>query len=314
MAEETAGPVARPGREPEAGAWVFLVLMVLIGSTTATSAKFAVRELPVGLLAITRFGVAALCLLPFVDRAAIARMAREDGLRLLAASACCVPINQAFFLSGTQRAPTTHVGIIYATCPLVVLLLAAALGQERITWRRLVGAIVTVAGAGVLALGNLTGAGAESDSGAHLKGDGLLVGAVLAWGVYLTLNRPLVRRHGSLVTLTGTFLVGSVLAIPLAAWSLALESPALGAASRTAWAGLAYLALVVTVVGLACQNQALRRLEASQVATVGNAAPVLTVLWGALLFGEALTPSLIAGGALVLGGILWTNRSNALNR
>jgi hypothetical protein len=44
------------------------------------------------------------------------------------------------------------------------------------------------------------------------------------------------------------------------------------------------------------------------VATFGNAAPILTVVWGYLFLGEAITPFLIVGGALTLGGILWTIR------
>ena len=73
---------------------------------------------------------------------------------------------------------------------------------------------------------------------------------------------------------------------------------------------MAYLTLVVTVLGLACQNFALRRLDASQVATVGNAAPLLTVLWGVWLFGETVTPALAVGGALTLGGIFWTGHTS----
>ena len=69
-----------------------------------------------------------------------------------------------------------------------------------------------------------------------------------------------------------------------------------------------HLALIVTVIGLSCQNQALKRLEASQVATVGNAAPLLTIVWGVWLLGESITPTLIVGGVLVLVGILWAGR------
>jgi drug/metabolite transporter (DMT)-like permease len=65
---------------------------------------------------------------------------------------------------------------------------------------------------------------------------------------------------------------------------------------------------VVTVFGLTAQNLAMRRLDASQVATFGNAAPVLTVGWGVWLFGEAVTPALALGGVLTLGGLLWAGR------
>jgi drug/metabolite transporter (DMT)-like permease len=306
-ASDDSGGRPAAGRDGDPGAAVFLLLMVLIGSSTATAAKFAVRELPVALLPLLRFGIAAACLLPLLLRGrALPRMVRDDGRRLALAGLLCVPINQTFFLNGTRLAPTTHVALIYATCPLIVLLLAVALGQERMTRPRLVGVLTTVAGAGVLAWGQLAHRAGGASGAAVLRGDALLVGAVASWAAYLTVNKPLVARHGSLPVLAGTFLIGSLLDLPLALNSLR-HPEALWTASRVAWLGLLHLALVVTVCGLACQNQALRRLDASQVATVGNAAPLLTVVWGVWLLGEALSPSLVAGGALILGGIVWAN-------
>ena len=123
----------------------------------------------------------------------------------------------------------------------------------------------------------------------------------------MTVSRRLIARHGALPALAATFLVGAVLDLPLAL-ATAPGWPPLADASLARLAGLAYLTLVVTVFGLACQNQAMRRLDASQVATFGNAAPILTVIWGIWLFHEAITPALVLGGVLTLGGIFWTSR------
>jgi drug/metabolite transporter (DMT)-like permease len=304
--------VGEPKRDLESsrdwGAYAILGLMVLIGSSTATAAKFAVRELPVGLLPVLRYGMASVILVPLVARSAGWKtLWRQDLGRLLTASALCVPVNQLFFLAGTRLAPTSHVGLIYATTPLVVLILAIGLGQERFYRERLVGVLVTVAGALVIGLGNLWFADVASGPFAF-RGDLLLIGAVGSWGGYLTVNKPLVARHGALPVLAGTFLAGGLLALPLAAHALSSSTLALGQVTSTAWLGVAYLGLIATVVGLACQNLALRLFDASEVATIGNAAPVLTIVWGIWLLGESLTPSIILGGALVLLGIYWTRR------
>lgn len=297
---------ARPGRNP--GAYLVLLVMVLVGSSTALISKFALRELPVELLPLVRYGVAGLTLLPVVlKNGQLARLFRQDGARLVAASVLCVPVNQMFFLHGTKLAPTTHVGLIYATCPLFVLMLAVVLGQERLVRGRILGVVASVAGAGVIALGNLWKPGGEASEG--LAGDLYLFGAVASWGAYLTVNKPLMARHGAFTVLAGTFLVGVALHAPTAAalsadWPLKLQT-----ASAWAWLSLFYLALVVSIVGLSCQNVALRLFDASEVATVGNAAPALTVVWGILLLDEPLTPALAVGGLLVLSGIVWTGRA-----
>ena len=76
----------------------------------------------------------------------------------------------------------------------------------------------------------------------------------------------------------------------------------------SAWLGLAVLGVFITPFGWAYQNLSLRRFDASQVATFSNASPILTVVWGMWLFGEILTPTLVVGGALTLGGIYWACR------
>lgn len=309
MAAAECSEERRGAHATNVGAYVSLALMVLLGSGTAPAAKFAVSELPVGLLPLARFGGASLCLLPIVWRSGVlGRMIRHDFRQLALASVFCVPINQYFLLNGARLAPTSHVALIYASCPLVVTVLTALLGQERFIANRLAGIIMSVLGVLVIGLENLFHSGATGRN--TLWGDLYLVGAVASWGAYLTFNKPLITRHGAIPALAGTFLLGSFLDVPIALASLPTWPPLLEV-SPAAWRGLAYLTVGASVVGFAFQNLALRRFDASQVATVNNASPILTVLWGIWLFGEALTPALAVGGALTLGGILWTSRPNS---
>jgi drug/metabolite transporter (DMT)-like permease len=299
---------------PDLRGYVYMVLMVFLGSTTSPFAMVAARELPVGVLPLLRFGFAGLCLLPFLsDRRALWRLLREDAPRLALVAAFCVPINQSFFLNATRLGPNSHVGLFYATCPLIVLILAWMLGHEKLEIRRLWGVLASIAGVAVIGLGNLWGASARTPSEAHsiMLADFLLVGAVLSWGAYLTLSKPLIIRYGPLAVLAGTFLVGFLLEVPVALVTMQGWLPMLSRSSVSAWISLAILSLVVTPLNLALQNLSLRRLDASQVATFSNVAPVLTVVWGVWLFHEVLSPTLIAGGLLVLGGIYWTSRPGA---
>src|SRR5262249_6685114 len=233
-------------------------------------AQVAVRELPVGILPILRFGVATLCLIPFLaDRGALVRLLRGDWPRLAAVAALCVPINQGFFLNAARLGPNSHVGLFYALCPLIVWVLAWLLGHEKLDLRRLWGVLASIAGVLVILLGNLWGGhgGSAAETRNVLIADFLLVFAVLSWGAYLTLSKPLILRHGALPVLAGTFLMGCLLQVPIALTTMPRWLPMLGQASKWAWICLAILALLITPLNLALQNLSLRRLDASQVAT-----------------------------------------------
>src|SRR5262249_34415141 len=137
--------------------------------------------------------------------------------------------------------------------------------------------------------------------------DLLLLGAVTSWGAYIAVSKPLIVRHGAMTVLAGTVLTGWVLSLPFALWE-PLNLSSLGQVPPSAWLALLFLGLFITPFAWASQNLALRRFDASQVATFSNASPLLTVVWGMWLFGEVLTPTLIAGGAMTLGGIYWACR------
>jgi drug/metabolite transporter (DMT)-like permease len=307
-------PLERDRDKVDLRAYAYVALMVVFGSTTAAAAKIAVTELPVTLVPAVRFGMAGLCLLPWVlGRGVLGRMIRQDGLLLVATAALCVPINQGFFLSAARLGPTTHVGFFYATCPLVVLLLAWTMRMERPDRRRLWGVLASVAGIVVIGIGNYwnNSGAATAEVRAVLLADLLLVGAVLSWGGYIAVSKPLVERHGAMPAVAATCLVGCLLALPLAVWAWPGFS-SLGTVSSSAWLALAVLGLFITPLGWAFQNLSLRRFDASQVATFSNGSPFLTVVWGIWLFGELVTPALVVGGALTLGGIYWASRSRRL--
>ena len=185
---------------------------------------------------------------------------------------------------------------------------------ERPDLGRLWGVLASVVGVCIIGVGSAWhGGGPPAETRATMLADLLLIGAVLSWGGYLTVSKPLVMRHGSMPVLTATFLAGALLDLPIAL----IASPAIpplipGHADGLDRPGV--LTLFITPVNLACQNLAMRRLDASQVANFSNVSPILTVVWGAWLFGEALTASLVVGGTLTLAGVFWTGEPLARGR
>jgi drug/metabolite transporter (DMT)-like permease len=115
-------------------------------------------------------------------------------------------------------------------------------------------------------------------------------------------------------TVSGVGLIASVDALALSALGAAativpygllagtLSIPATG----TAWGLIGGITLVATIIPLLAFNEGLARIEASSASIVSTAEPLTTVVLGALLLGEVLTPATVLGGAAILLGVVLT--------
>jgi drug/metabolite transporter (DMT)-like permease len=100
-----------------------------------------------------------------------------------------------------------------------------------------------------------------------------------------------------LAVATGSQLGAAVLlAMPaLAAWPAVMPSAA-------AWGSLLVLALLCTGVAYLMYFRLIARLGPSRAISVTFLIPLFGALWGALFLGEAVTPAMWAGGAVILAG------------
>jgi drug/metabolite transporter (DMT)-like permease len=70
---------------------------------------------------------------------------------------------------------------------------------------------------------------------------------------------------------------------------------------------LAFLGAFGTAVAFVWFNDGVRRLGAARAPVFINLVPVFAVAFGALLLGERIDASMVAGGALVLAGVYTLN-------
>ncbi|MDI9687603.1 DMT family transporter, partial [Burkholderia cenocepacia] len=75
-------------------------------------------------------------------------------------------------------------------------------------------------------------------------------------------------------------------------------------------ASMLYLGAVGTVIAFVWYSQGIRLLGPARAAVFTNLVPVFGVLLSVVLLGEPLSPSMLAGGALVIAGVALTNRAN----
>ena len=114
--------------------------------------KIALHEFPALLLSCLRTSLAGLLMLPALlsapnrPGAATAR----SGLPLVMLGVLGVVCNQVLFVLGLSRTSVAHASILVCTAPVMVLLISAAAGHERITAKKLAGLAIAVVGVTIL--------------------------------------------------------------------------------------------------------------------------------------------------------------------
>jgi drug/metabolite transporter (DMT)-like permease len=145
--------------------------------------------------------------------------------------------------------------------------------------------------------------GPASPAAGSLAGDGVaLLAAMIYAGYFLTLAQA--RRTYA----TSTIMVWSTLSGALLTLPLALLEPALAPATLAGWAALLGLAWVVQAGGQGLVTYAIAWLPPTFSSLTMLIQPLVAATLAWALLGEAMTAVQIAGGALVIAGIVVARR------
>jgi drug/metabolite transporter (DMT)-like permease len=127
--------------------------------------------------------------------------------------------------------------------------------------------------------------------------DLLFFGAVAAAAVGYAEGGLLSRELGSWQTVSWALIVASPVMIALTGIAIAQEPPS---AAPAQWLSFAYLAAVSMYLGFFAWYRGLAIGPMAQVSQVQLTQPVMTIAWAALLLGEPLTWTTVAGGLAVI--------------
>ena len=284
---------------------VHLVMLLhsLLSAGTYLAAKRALAELSPWEVALVRFSLAGLFYAVLVARQRVS-LPRRDLWGLAALGVVAIPINQGFFLYGMAYTSPGHGALLYALSPIFVFLLARWRLGEPVTAPKVAGIATAFAGVVVVLLGRGALGGPGPAEG--LYGDLMILVAVVAWAVFAVAGKVYAERHG-VRTMTGVAISsGSLLYLP---FGLALsEGASFRRLSPAGWGSVAYLVVVTSIVAYLLYYWAMKRADASRVAIYSNLQPVFTAVLAWVLHGEPITSTFLAGGAMVLAGVLLTER------
>ena len=281
------------------GEWIGVAIALVssgLGGTAAAITRYLAGNADPVTLAILRWGIGFLCVLP----AALvlkARWPRRRDWPAVAALGFCF-FGVFFVLYNIAIAYTTaaRASLALATLPLHTMVVGALLGIEPLTVRKSVGVGIAVLGVFAALASGLSSAPAGA-----WRGELIMTGAVLCMAFYNVWSRPLIRRSSALGFLTVGMGTGAIARVLVG--SLTGRVAALGQFNPAQWIAGIYLGIGGGALAFILWVLALERATPTRVATTMTVNPVAAALLATQLVGEPITPNLVAGLVAVFAGI-----------
>ncbi|MCA3261058.1 MAG: DMT family transporter [Telmatospirillum sp.] len=279
-------------------------LSSILGGSSAVAIRYVIDDSDPISIAFLRCGGAGIAMAVVMFAATKARVLRRDLAPVAALGVLMFGGFGYLFSAGLAYVPAARGALVVAAMPILVLVLATAMGRERMTLAKAVGAALGFAGV-FIALGDRASAGPEA-----WRGDLLLLGAALAGTFHAVLSVPYLRRNAALPVMVVQLLAGSV---ALVAVLVVRGDPLAGLVqfSPNQWFVVFWIMFVGGMASFYMWFWALERVPASAVALTISFNPVAAAVGGAMLLSEPVTLNLLLGLVAIAVGLAVAARARA---
>ncbi len=224
--------------------------------------------------------------------------ARHQLLGLFAMSLTGVVLFNALVYLSLEYTTSTNAALINGTTPVLTIVIAAVVGLDRLTGRRLGGAFVSLVGVGwIVSQGSLEALVQFSFN----RGDLVMVLATLSWAIYTIVLNHMRADLSPLATLT----IVTVLALPplAAVGGYELITQPIGPVTSVVVVGLIYVGVLASVAAFMAWSIGIEGIGAARGSIFLNLIPVFTAVIAVLTLGERVALVQLVGGLLVIGGV-----------
>jgi drug/metabolite transporter (DMT)-like permease len=292
-------------------AWKVLLafaIIYLVWGSTFLAIRVGVREVPPFLLAGMRFLVAGLVLYGWMR----AKGTRSPTLRewgaasLLAVLIFVLDYGLLFWVE--KRVPSGIAAVMMATIPVFMAISEIlVLRTQRLTARLASALLVGIGGVAVL----VSRSAAFGEAPIDTAGACVLIVSSISWSVASALTRKLPLPAAKAMSSGAQMLAGGIFLTLTAALLGEFRGFHVTAVSRAAWLALAYLIVAGSIVAFTAYVWLIHHESPTKVGTYAYVNPVVAVLLGYLLGGEAIGPRTILGTALVLVSVVVITTTSA---
>jgi drug/metabolite transporter (DMT)-like permease len=278
----------------------FAIIYFVWGSTFL-AIRVGVREVPPFLLAGLRFLIAGLVLYVWMRARGTPSPKWKEWAAASFLALLIFVFDYGLLFWAEKRVPSGIAAVMMAMIPAFMALgEIVVLRTQRLTMRLGLALLVGLAGVAVLVGHSMSLGEAPVDT----AGACALVVASISWSVASSLTRKLPLPEAKAMSSGAQMLAGGVLLMIAAALLGEFRGFRPQAVSREAWLALAYLIVAGSIAGFTAYVWLLHHESPTKVGTYAYVNPVVAVLVGYFLGGEAIGPRTIVGTLLVLVSVV----------
>jgi drug/metabolite transporter (DMT)-like permease len=231
----------------------------------------------------------------------------RDLLKLLGAAILGILCNQGCFIFGVRLSSPGEASIVTTTMPMWVMILAAIILKEPITFKKVGGIILGAIGALLLVFSNH---GAAPIKGSNpMLGDFLVLTAQLSYALYLTLYKNFIHKYSLVTLMKWMFTFAAIVALPAS----------IGTITATDWSllsggeicGTAYVVICGTFIAYICIMIGQKNLRPTLVGMYNYVQPIVASAVGIILGLDHFTPTKIVAVVLIFMGVYLVSISRA---
>ncbi len=192
-------------------AHVFILLANIIYGLNYTIAKNVLEVIPPFGLVFTRVGISLIIFLVIYVLFIQEKIENKDHFKLILCALFGVALNQLLFIKGLDVTSEIHASLIMITTPLLVLIIAWFVIQERITSKKIIGIITGGIGVYVLVIsGNK-----DIDSPSNILGDLMIMANAAFYAIFLVIAKPLMHKYSPFTISFWIFFYGMIVIFPI---------------------------------------------------------------------------------------------------
>ena len=212
-----------------------------------------------------------------------------------------VIFNQLLFFKGLSLTSATNTSLLAVTIPVFAILVSIFIGNDQISWQKIVGVIL--AAGGVVYLIDPRNASFSSET---TQGDILIILNSLSYATYVAISKKLISYYGALKSIAWIFLFATVINVPVGL--LSLQSVELSQIGLASWTALVAIVIFPTILAYYWNTWALARVAPSVVAVYIYLQPLIGTLLAIFVLKEEWKPRIFLAMILIFSGVYLVTR------